>query len=146
VGVVTVWASGAAQVSAYDIDLAASPAAAAALPGLPFAFGATAVAHSAALGEVALANSSKVLYLSDATLAQSWWDWVTDVATGDGGVFDDAVTALAYDDASGGVLYVGAPGSDGFRRFDHDAVAHVSLGALGSGESVDNEGKAVQEI
>ena len=106
--VATVWAVGDGGVAAYDVDLAAQSAAL--LPGgLPFAFGATSVAHSAALGEVALGNASKVLFFADRTLAQTYWEWVTDVQNGDGGVYDDAVTALLYDDASGGTLYIGNP-------------------------------------
>ena len=107
-GCVTVWAAGGSAVAAYDVDIAARRVAA--LPGLPFAFGATAVAYSAVLSEIALGNASKVVFIPAAAPGTiSYWEWVTDIASGDGGVYDDAVTALAYDDASGGLLYVGSP-------------------------------------
>ena len=106
---ITVWAAGPGAVAAFDVDVGARQALLLPGPGSPpFAYGASAVAHSAALGEVALGNASKVVYLDDASLATRWWDWVTDIPSGDGGVYDDAITALIYDDASGGVLYAGS--------------------------------------
>jgi hypothetical protein len=58
------------------------------------------------------------------------WDWVSNVTSGDGGVFSDVVTALAFDDASGGVLYVGTPSALDVRLPD-GAVYRV--GGVGDG-------------
>jgi hypothetical protein len=73
-----------------------------------FPFGAVAIAHSSALNEIALGNASKVAYFDDfAPAAMRRWEWVTDIATGAGGPYDDIVTSLVYD--AGGNLYVGNP-------------------------------------
>ena len=50
------------QLAAYDVDIAARRVAA--LPGLPFAYGATAVAHfRAVLSDIVLGNVSKVVFI-----------------------------------------------------------------------------------
>lgn len=73
----------------------------------PFGWGGSAVAHSQTLGELTFANASKVVYYAHGDLTQ-WvnWEWTTNITSGAGGVYDDAVTSLAYDEASGS-LYVG---------------------------------------
>ena len=107
-GSLTIWATGDGAIDAYDVNVArlqAQP-----LPGLPFAFGASAVAHSDLLGEVTLANASKVVFLSaSAPSTALYWEWASDVSSGAGGVYDDAITALLNDDSDGGLLYVGTP-------------------------------------
>lgn len=67
-----------------------------------------AVAYSAVRDEVAVGNGDRVWYVQASTAVVQRFDWVTVVADGAGGVYDDAVTALAYDEGTG-ALYVGNP-------------------------------------
>ena len=106
---VSVWVTGTGGTAAWDVD-GVSPWDAAAAAQLLFAvpWGATAIAHSTVLREVTLGNATKVTHLDDAPpAAVRRWEWVTDIPSGAGGPYDDAVTSLAYDDD--GTLYVGNP-------------------------------------
>ena len=73
-------------------------------------WGGVAIAHSVLLREVSVGNSTKMSHIDTAapgTIRR--WEWATDVDTGLGGPYDGPITALAYDDDAGGVLYVGTP-------------------------------------
>lgn len=107
---VTVWVTGIGGTIAWDVNAVTpwtSPTAATTLFAAPW--GASAIAHSVTLHEVTLGNATRVTHFDDsAPAAVRRWEWVTDIPSGDGGPYDDAVTSLAYDDADG-TLYVGNP-------------------------------------
>ena len=62
------------------------------------------LAASTSGGTLAAGTDSR-LYLIDAELARvRRWEWVTNVTAGAGGVIDDAITALRWDDTDGALL------------------------------------------
>ena len=128
-GYVTVWASGS-DTMVYDLPESGGGAAGVTLAG-PLGWGATALAYSALLGEVAAGNDTKVVYIPAASPGgpPSKWEWVSNVTSGDGGVYDDVVTAMAFDDVSGN-LYVGTPSALDVRS--PDGVVH-RIGGLKDG-------------
>jgi len=96
-GAWTLLAAGAAAVAAFDITAAGAATAAFSLP-----HGADAAAAGGGL--LALGNATKLaLYSPRGQLLR--WEWVSNVTSGDGGVYDGPVTALAFD--GGGSLFVG---------------------------------------
>ena len=108
----TLWACSNSLIVAFDINLITSEAQL--LPGLPYPFGASAIAHSVLLQEIALGNDTKVVFINAANPEKGllYWEWVTDIVNGDGGVYDDVITSLVYDDLSQtsvGTLYIGTP-------------------------------------
>ena len=104
---VTVWVTGMGGTAAWEID-ATSPWSQPVTLLTLLSWGATAIAHSVLLHEITLGNSTKVASFDDfKPVAIRTWEWVTDIATGAGGPYDDTVTSLAY--TVDGTLYVGNP-------------------------------------
>jgi hypothetical protein len=58
----TLWACSNSLIVAFDINLITSEAQL--LPGLPYPFGASAIAHSVLLQEIALGNDTKVVFIN----------------------------------------------------------------------------------
>ena len=114
------WATGDTDTVAFDISPTGD---AVSLIAGPFGWGGAAIAYSYALGELAIGNATKLSIINDTmptTVVR--WEWVSDTRTGDGGVYSDAITALAFDDKSGGILYVGTPTSLDVRYANHSVV------------------------
>jgi hypothetical protein len=65
----------------------------------------TAVSASAVTGRVAVGSERKLYIYDYSTIQLVRWEWTTDVASGQGGVFDGPIAALSYD--LHGSLWVG---------------------------------------
>lgn len=117
----TLWIGGTNGTSAYDVTF---------LPSTTQSFliystvdSLSAVAYSPAARLVALGNGTKLALLnaSDVNFPLLRWEWVTYVPEAVGGVIDDVITSLAFDDVPAGpngnnpnagpILYIGNPTS-----------------------------------
>jgi hypothetical protein len=83
----TLWILSNISSIAFDINLKTYTSQL--LPGLPFLFGANAIAYSTRLNEVALGNDTKMVFFnaSNISIGPLYFEWVTDVINGDGGKF-----------------------------------------------------------
>lgn len=97
----TLWLGGTAGVSVYDVQVGQT---AVELWSAPVAV--NAVSASAALSMVAAGNNTAMMLYDMLSLSLVRWEWVSDVVSGAGGVYDDVTTALAFDHD---ILYAGNP-------------------------------------
>jgi hypothetical protein len=110
----TLLISGVNATLSWDF-LPASPSNPSLSPVLALADFTSAAAVSPAAGVLVLGNSSTIAFRNASSGALLRWEWVTYVPTASGGVVDDVITALAFDDAAavagvnGPVLYIGNP-------------------------------------